>query len=110
MKQKHIRLFFIIALAVSTALIVIIAPRASSFPDGLEWAAAKIGFDKRATESAVSRSAPMKDYSAGGVKNEALSTSIAGVAGMAAVFLTAWGGALALKRRNNGNTAEKTSQ
>lgn len=67
------------------ALIValVLSPFASGFPDGLEWVAEKFGF---LHESAPAFVAPLADYAFPGSLPAALSTGLAGLAGVLAVF------------------------
>jgi cobalt/nickel transport system permease protein len=74
------------ALAVAGAL----SPFASRFPDGLEWAAAKLGIEEPATSAPMTH-APMPGYSMPGVAREGVSTSLAGVIGTGVAFVAAAG-------------------
>ena len=70
--------------AMSALLIaLVLSPFASGFPDGLEWAAEKLGFLR---DSAPSFVAPLANYSLPGSLPAGLSTGIAGLAGVVAVF------------------------
>lgn len=74
------------ALAPAVAAIVIalvLSPFASGFPDGLEWAAEKLGF---LHESAPAFVAPLADYSFSRSLPGWLSTGLAGLAGVLVVF------------------------
>ncbi|MFH1877354.1 MAG: energy-coupling factor ABC transporter permease, partial [Candidatus Omnitrophota bacterium] len=66
----------------------ILSPLASGFPDGLEWVAAKYQFLHEAAPSFVS---PLSDYAVSSIGNEAVSTGVAGLAGVIVTFLIAWG-------------------
>lgn len=72
-------------LAASLAVAALLSPFASSFPDGLEKVAEGLGFiEKGEVEAALK--APMPDYQLPFLKNEKISTSLAGVLGTLAVF------------------------
>ena len=73
-------------LAVAIFIAFVLSPYASSFPDGLEWAAGKLGFEHRAEGAEVIKSAPMPDYTVPSVKSESTSTRLAGLAGTVIVF------------------------
>jgi cobalt/nickel transport system permease protein len=62
---------------------LILSPFASGLPDGLEWAAARLGF---LHESAPAFVAPLAGYAVPGISIHALSTGLSGVAGVIAVF------------------------
>lgn len=101
MSQKRVLILFAVA---SAALAAFVSPFASTFPDGLEKVAEKLGFVDRG--SAALRS-PAPDYSTPGIPNGRLSGSVAGVLGAGIVFLCAYlvGRALsaARERRPRGN-------
>lgn len=75
---------YFIALAVT-----LIAPFASSSPDGLERVAEDHGFMDTAREAPYS---VIADYVFPGVENEALATVIAGVIGVTIIYLLLAGG------------------
>lgn len=77
--------FLAVALVVATFL----SPFASSFPDGLEWAAEKLGFLHKAEGAEVLKSAPMPDYAIPSIENESLSTSLSGLIGTLVTFAIA---------------------
>jgi hypothetical protein len=81
------------------ALLVFVAPFASSMPDGLEHVAERLGFAALATEA--STSAPLPDYSFEPLAGSSvwLSTAIAGGVGTLLVFGIAWWLARALTAR-----------
>jgi cobalt/nickel transport system permease protein len=64
----------------------LLSPFASSFPDGLEWVAAKYRF---LHEAAPSFASPLPDYMVPFIGNEALSTGAAGLIGVALTFAVA---------------------
>ncbi len=70
---------------------------ASSQPDGLEKVAGDIGFLDTAKESAVQDS-PLAGYGVAGVKNERISSGLAGVIGVASTAAISFGLFYALRR------------
>jgi len=70
-------------LLLALALVLFLAPFASSLPDGLEWTAQTLGFARR--ESPLI-SAPLPDYRVSGVPHERLSTALAGALGTLLLF------------------------
>ncbi|MDP8259322.1 MAG: energy-coupling factor ABC transporter permease [Candidatus Aadella gelida] len=79
-----------VPLVASGIIAMMLSPFASGFPDGLEWVAAKYQFFHESAPSFVS---PLTDYSVSWIGNEAVSTSLAGLAGVFLTFLIAWGAA-----------------
>ena len=75
---------YFIALAIT-----LIAPLASSSPDGLERVAEDQGFIHTAREAPYS---VIADYAFPGVENEALATILAGVIGVTIIYLLLAGG------------------
>jgi len=70
---------------------------ASSHPDGLEKVAGDVGFLDTAKESAVQDS-PLAGYGVAGVKNERISSGLAGVIGVASTAAISFGLFYALRR------------
>jgi len=99
MSGKRNVLFVACGLALCLVLAGLLSPLASSFPDGLEWVAGKLGFEQAASDESVWAASPAPDYAVPGVENEGAATRLAGVAGTVAVFSLAVGGAWALSRR-----------
>ena len=101
MSQKKVLILLAIT---SIALAAFGSPFASTFPDGLEKVAEKLGFVDRGSAALHS---PAPDYSTPGISNGRLSGSVAGVLGAGIVFLCAYlvGRALsaARDRRPRGN-------
>lgn len=99
--------FLVLALIIA----VFLSPYASSLPDGLEWAAEKLGFLHKAEGVEVIKSAPMPDYTIPSVENESLSTSLAGLIGTLITFAIAVvvGIVLKAKKRHEKTDNEKPS-
>lgn len=76
-------------------LALVASPFASGLPDGLEWVAGQYRF---LHESAPRFVQLLPDYSIPGMGNEALSTGLAGVIGVAATFALSWVVARVLRR------------
>lgn len=75
----------VVAIAVCLSIGVFLAPFASSFPDGLEWAAQKLGFMEKAREEPVV-AAPAPDYAFPGIGSEFWATALSGLAGTTLVL------------------------
>ena len=73
---------------VALGLALLVAPHASSLPDGLEKVAAALGFEHHAAQPLVA--APFGDYHLPGVKSAAWATAWAGAIGTVVVFALAW--------------------
>ncbi len=76
--------------------VVLLAPLASSDPDGLERLAENEGFAESATDPQFSI---MADYLFPGIENETVALLLAGWVGVTAIFLLAAGLAFTFKRR-----------
>lgn len=115
-RKKSIYVFIFAGLAVAVSLALILSPWASSSPDGLEKVAEDKGFLEKAKETEpVWGSSPVPDYAMPGLTEEVvneetgkteeeptkLATALAGLVGTLAIFLIAWGLALALKKRGD---------
>lgn len=85
-------------LAVAVGLVLVVAPEASSQPDGLERVALDEGFAGEGDDHALA-DAPTADYGVEGVDDARLGTGLAGVLGIAVTFAVAGGLALVLARR-----------
>lgn len=71
-----------------TLVLAILAPLASSHPDGLEWVASKIGFISLAKEPFYQL---IPDYLIPGLQNEIVATILAGIIGALIVFSIIYG-------------------
>jgi hypothetical protein len=76
------RRWWIVGLAISALVVVVLAPLASPDPDGLERVAADAGFLERARAAVY---ALVPDYAVPGIDGT-LSTILAGLVGIAIVF------------------------
>ncbi len=72
-----------IGILVTIFVIIVLAPHASSFPDGLEKVAIKYGFVEMEKELVKS---PFADYQVKVTQNEKVSTALAGLVGSIVVF------------------------
>jgi len=80
----------IVPLVASGVIATTLSPFANGFPDGLEWVAAKYQFLHEAAPTFIS---PLPDYSVTSISNAAMSTGLAGLAGVTLTFLVAWAAA-----------------
>ena len=90
-------LFLAGGVAVCVALALLVAPRASSQPDGLERVAIDEGFADEARPHALEE-LPTADYELSGVDDEGLSAGLAGVLGIAVTFAVGAGVVLLVRR------------
>lgn len=86
-----------VGLALAVALAFLVAPEASSKPDGLEKVAIDEGFVDGARDHDLADS-PTADYGVRGVDDARLSTGLAGTLGIGITFLVAGGLALLVRR------------
>lgn len=93
----------IIGLLIATITAVLFPPFASKSPDGLEKVAEDKGFLHKGEGQEVF-SSPIPDYSVKGVKNENLSTSLAGLLGTLLTFGIAYGIGYFVKRKAQNGT------
>ena len=94
-----------VGLLVALLLVVFVAPRASSSPDGLEKVAADKGIDRDVLPHATAES-PLADYGVEGVDHAALGTVVAGTIGVALTFLVMAGLMWLVRRRRPNAPAE----
>lgn len=92
--------FLAAGLAVCVALALLVSPRASSQPDGLERVAIDKGFAEEATPHAL-EGLPTADYGVEGIADEGLSTGVAGIIGIAVTFALVAGIVLVAHRRRS---------
>jgi hypothetical protein len=91
----------IVGIFVALAVVLVLAPAASSDPDGLDRVSGDKGFSEKAQDS---RYEWLPDYTIPGVSNEQASTVLAGAAGVAIVFALTLGlGVIARKTRKGGS-------
>ncbi|MFA6034567.1 MAG: energy-coupling factor ABC transporter permease [Myxococcota bacterium] len=93
----------------SLVLVVLVAPFASPWPDGLEKVAASLGFESVASARPLVAS-PMPDYVFPGLNVGWISTAITGLAGTAVAFAMAYFLARALTPRGVRKQGEGTSK
>jgi cobalt/nickel transport system permease protein len=90
--------FVAVGLLVAAALVIFVAPRASSSPDGLERVAADQGIDTDVREHALG-DGTFADYAVDGVDDPAIGTALAGLLGIAVTFVVCVGAVWVLRRR-----------
>lgn len=89
------RRWWIVGLAIAAIVVIVFAPLASGDPDGLEWVAGEHGFLGAARDALYRIFA---DYTIPGLEGN-LSTIVAGLIGVAIVFLVMVGLGRVLARR-----------
>ncbi|CAN5644889.1 energy-coupling factor ABC transporter permease [soil metagenome] len=89
--------FVVGGLVAALVLVFVLAPIASSAPDGLEKVALDTGFSGAATDHPVG--GPLADYGVSGVDSERAGTVLAGTIGVAATFAIGLAIATLLRRR-----------
>ena len=77
------------ALLICAGIALFLSPQASSWPDGLEKVAARLGFAGKGTPPAA-LPVPLADYQMPGVSSPSWSTGLAGLAGTAVAFVLSW--------------------
>ncbi len=90
------RYWWAVGLGIAALVVVILAPLASPDPDGLEAVAEDKGFIATAQDALVSI---IPDYTIPGVDDPVISTVLAGLIGVAIVFLVMVGLGRVLRRR-----------
>lgn len=90
------RYWWAVGLGIAALVVVILAPLASPDPDGLEAVAEDKGFIATAQDALVSI---IPDYTLPGVDDPVISTVLAGLIGVAIVFLVMVGLGRVLRRR-----------
>ena len=76
----------ITGIAISLIIATFLSPFASTFPDGLEKVAQKLGFAEKATEAVNSKFFIIKDYSVSFINSEFWKGAIAGLFGVLIVL------------------------
>lgn len=94
--SRQSNLVWILGLLLAVVLAVA-SPLASAYPDGLEWAAEKLGFMENAQGAGYEI---IPDYVLPGINNEAVATILAGILGVLIVFGVALGVAYMRRRRS----------
>jgi cobalt/nickel transport system permease protein len=87
------------AFVVAAALAVFVSPFASAAPDGLKSVTIEQGAGSAATDAPVWRFSPLPDYQLPGVESQSLSTALAGLIGIIALFAVVILSGRALGRR-----------
>lgn len=77
--------FFVIGLVIAVGLVMVVAPMASSDPDGLERVAEDQGFADAARDHDLA-GAPLADYGVDGIHDEARATGASGTIGLVLTF------------------------
>jgi hypothetical protein len=95
--RRVITAWVALCLAAMVALAFLVAPRASSEPDGLERVAIDTEFADQAGAHALGGS-PLADYAVGGVDDGSLSTGLSGLVGILLCFGAAAGAVFVLRR------------
>ena len=101
-RQRGVAVVVLAGLVLSILVTTVLAPLASSDPDGLERVAEDLGFADSEAQSATAESA-LADYALGGVSDEGWSTRGAGLIGL---VVTAGVGVVvfsAVRRRSAGH-------
>lgn len=100
--QMRFGVFIAAGLVVAVLLAFLVAPQASSQPDGLEKVAADEGIDGEARDHDLA-DAPTADYGIRGVDDEGLGTGLAGLLGIVVVFAVTGGLFLVVRRTRSGH-------
>jgi cobalt/nickel transport protein len=82
------RYWWLIGIVVALAVVFVLAPAASSDPDGLDRVGEDEGFAEQAEEP---RYEWLPDYTIPGIDDEYWSTVLAGAAGVGIIFVAVWG-------------------
>lgn len=90
------RRWWVAGLAIAVLVVILLAPLASPDPDGLERVAEDRGFISQAEGTLF---AVLPDYTIPGLDDPAVTTIVAGLIGVAIVFVLMWGLGTFLARR-----------
>ena len=93
------RYWWAVGLAMAALVVIVLAPLASSDPDGMERVGEDVGFNQRAEDAPYSI---IPDYTFPGIDDPAVSTIVAGLVGVAIVFLVMIALGTLLRRRRAG--------
>ncbi|MFN8021241.1 MAG: PDGLE domain-containing protein [Acidimicrobiales bacterium] len=100
-RRRHGGWFVAGVAAIVTVMVFVVAPRASSAPDGLEKVAADTGIDRGERAHALG-DGPLADYAVSGIDDTTWSTGLAGAAGVVVTMAAATGLAwVAVRRRRS---------
>ena len=91
------RLWWLAGLAAAVVVVVVLAPLASSAPDGLQRVAADVGFSEQASDPAFT---VLPGYSVPGLLDGDASLVLAGLIGVILLFASMWLLGRLLTRRN----------
>ncbi len=97
----------LVGIVIALLLVVILAPFASSLPDGLEKVSETEGF---ANKAVVFSETLMPDYLVPGVGNEKLATIMAGIVGTIIVFTFVYLMARWMSKKGNKNRSANTKK
>lgn len=98
MTTRRRRAWWVVGLGIAALIVVVLAPLASPDPDGLEAVAGQAGFLETAQDAMYSI---IPDYAFPGLEDPAISTIVAGLIGVAIVFLAMVGLGWLLRRRRS---------
>lgn len=99
--------FVCCGLLLALLLVFLVAPHASSNPDGLEKIAADKGLDTHVRSNATS-DGPLAQYDVAGIHDNGLSTGTARIVGVAITFGAAFGVSKIVKATRSRTLAENT--
>lgn len=97
--QRRGAWWWVVGLGIAALVVIILAPMASPDPDGLERIAEDKGFLEQAQDALYNI---LPDYTIPGIDDPTVTTILAGLVGLAIVFLVMWGLGRVLARRNSG--------
>ena len=93
------RYWWAVGLGIAALVVIVLAPLASADPDGMERVGEDVGFNERAQDAPYSI---IPDYTFPGIDDPAVSTIVAGLVGVALVFLLMVALGAVLRRRRAG--------
>lgn len=98
--------FVVAGLVVAAALAFFVSPHASSAPDGLDKVAIDQGFD-RAEQPHALADVPTAGYDVTGVRDERISTGLAGLIGVGVTFAVSVSLVAVLRRARRGTDGDR---